>query len=73
MYYHPSHWISPPPPIYEPKMRMENTPSQNMMPENNMDSMMDMMQRHMQVTNEIKRKVDQIDERLRRMEEKMRR
>jgi hypothetical protein len=35
------------------------------------DQMMEMMKQHMMVTNEIKQKVDMIDQRLRRMEEMM--
>jgi hypothetical protein len=35
------------------------------------DQMMEMMKQHMMVTQEIKQKVDMIDQRLRRMEEMM--
>ncbi len=42
-----------------------------MMPEDKMQQMMDIMRQHMMTTNEIKRVVDIINERCRRMEEQM--
>lgn len=41
------------------------------MPMMGMDEMKQMMMEHMKMTQEIKQKVDMIDERLRKMEEKM--
>ena len=41
------------------------------MPMMGMDEMKKMMMEHMKMTQEIKQKVDMIDERLRKMEEKM--
>ncbi|WP_240374040.1 hypothetical protein [Bacillus piscicola] len=38
------------------------------MPMNDMDDMKKMMREHMKMTQEIKQKVDRIEERLRRME-----
>jgi hypothetical protein len=37
----------------------------------NKDQMMEMMKQHMMVTNDIRQKVDMIDQRLRRIEEMM--
>lgn len=72
LYYHsPYGWPSVYPTEYDPRVRAEHAPSNDMMSNGNMDSMMDMMQEHMRVTNEIKQKVDKIDERLRRIEEMM--
>lgn len=49
--------------------RQENQ-GQMMMPDQPMD-MMEMMKKHMMVTNEIKETVDRIEQRLKRMEAKM--
>lgn len=45
--------------------------SENMMMSDQMNEMMSMMRQHVMITNEIKRTVDIINERCRRMEEKM--
>lgn len=69
--YYPYVWPSAYPSGYDPRVRAEHAPPNDMMPNGNMASMMDMMREHMRVTNEIKQKVDKIDERLRRMEKMM--
>ncbi len=61
-----SPWYYPSSPFITPSMRQEM-----MMPEDKMQQMMDIMRQHMMTTNEIKRVVDIINERCRRMEEQM--
>ncbi|WP_419879582.1 hypothetical protein [Brevibacillus centrosporus] len=64
MYYHPSTW-------YYPSSQSMSPMRQDMMMPEDMKEMMNMMRQHVMMTNEIKRTVDIINERCRRMEEKM--
>ncbi|WP_162939257.1 hypothetical protein [Paenibacillus lautus] len=54
-----------------PPMRQEMMAAENMMMSEPMKEMINMMKQHMMTTNEIKRTVDSIEERCRRMEEMM--